>query len=63
MELQSGKTYKSPRHGRRIKVMSILDQGDSVVLAIYWIEDYGDFDEVDEITVSKEDIKDWKLVN
>lgn len=63
MELQSGSTYKSPIHGRRIKVMSIMERTDSFTLAIYWVEDDSDFDEIDEITVSKEDIKNWKKVD
>jgi hypothetical protein len=62
MELQSGHIYKSPYHGRHIKVMSIFDRGDSYTLAIYWIEPDEWFDEIDEITVSKDDVSKWKLV-
>lgn len=62
MELQSGRIYKSPYHGRQIKVMSILDRGESYTLCIYWIEPDADFDEIDEINVSKDDVSKWKLV-
>lgn len=62
MELEVGKTYKSPYHGRDIKVQAILDNGDSCTMVVNWIEPDSDFDEIDEITVSKEDIKRWKLV-
>lgn len=62
MELQTGCTYKSPYHAREIKVMSILDQGESYILAIYWLEPDSDLDEIDEFTVSKADVTKWKLV-
>lgn len=63
MELQIGSTYKSPRHAREIKIGALFDHGGSYTLAIYWLEPDLDYDEMDQITVSKEDTKDWKLVS
>lgn len=63
MELEYGKTYKSPRHGRRIRIQDVEDLGDYLVIAIYWVEDDSGDNEADQIKVSKEDVKDWKLVN
>lgn len=62
MELQSGSTYKSPYHGRYIKVMSILDRGDELTLAVYLIDPDDHLMEMTEMTVSKRDVRDWKLV-
>lgn len=62
MELEVGRIYKSPYHGREIKISSLMDRGDSYTMVILWLEPDSDFDEIDEITVSKDDVKRWKLV-
>ena len=63
MQLHSGRTYKSPFYSREIKVMSILEEQDFYVLAIYWVEPDLPYDEMDQIRVSKYEVdNDWRLV-
>lgn len=61
MELKVGHTYKSPRHGRLIHILSMSQDGASIWLDIEWVET--DFDnERDEMTVTLEQIQDWREV-
>lgn len=62
MELHSGGIYKSPRYARQIRISSITDLGHSYELNIYWIDSDLDYEDWDQITVSKDDVKNWKLV-
>lgn len=61
--IEVGTTYLSPKYGRKIEVLFIeKEDSESYKLEIFWVEDNSP-NELDYLTVSKEDTSRWVKVN